>query len=115
MSEEELDAAIAERFKTYEEGVRLPCGFKGRFIVSVRRKRTLRCILTLGLICMTAAASVTVANLARPVDTNNSVRYSLTAKSSDSKKTTQVSYWVLLGYLRECFSRCRPSRRKEEE
>ena len=37
MSDEELDAAIAERFKAYEAGIRLPDGFKGRFVSSMRR------------------------------------------------------------------------------
>ena len=50
MSDDELDAAIAERFKAYEAGIRLPDEFKGRFIGSVRRKRTLRRLGLLGLI-----------------------------------------------------------------
>ena len=39
----------------------------------------------------------------------------LTARTAGADKTTGVSCWMLLGYLRECFSRARSSRRKEEE
>ena len=115
MSEAELDAAIAERFKVYEEEVRLPGEFQGRFIVFVRRKRMFRRIWTLGLICLTAAACVAVASVARPVVTNDNERTLLTAGAADTNEAPQVSYWVLLGYLRECISRCRSSRRKEDE
>lgn len=115
MSDAELDAAITACFKTYEEVIRLPVGFRGRFVGSVRRKRRMRRIWTLGLLCATAAACMTVLRLSRPVAENDHLRPSLTARTAGTNETTQVSYWVLLGYLRECFSRCRLSRRKEEE
>ena len=115
MSDDELDAAIAERFKAYEEWIRLPDGFKGRFVGSVRRKRTLRRTCVLGLICATIAVCATVVSLTKPVDASNDTHPSLTAKVADTNKTTDVSYLMLLGYLRECFSRCCSSRRKEDE
>ena len=65
MSDDELDAAIAERFKAYEAGIRLPDEFKGRFIGSVRRKRTLRRLGMLGLIGAMAAVCVTIASFAK--------------------------------------------------
>ena len=115
MSEEELDAAIAERFKAYEDGVRLSGEFKSRFISSLRRRRTLRRVRMVGLVCVAAAAGALIAGLAKPAAVNSDARPSLTAKTGGTNKTEQVSYWVLLGYLRECFSRSRPARRKEEE
>ena len=115
MSDEELDTAIAERFKAYEAGIRLPDGFKGRFVGSVRRKRTLRRVWTFGLLCAAAAVCATAVGLAKPVAVNDDSHPSLTAKAAGTNEATQVSYWMLLGYLRECFSRSRSARRKEEE
>ncbi len=115
MSDDELDAAIAERFKVYAEGIRLPGEFKGRFVGSVRRKRALRFGWSLGLICAAVAVCATGMSLSRPVGTDGDARPSLTASSAGAGKATRVSYWMLLGYLRECFSRCRSPRRKEEE
>ena len=115
MSEAELDAAIAERFKAYEDGVRLPGEFKSRFISLMRRRRTLRRARMFGLVCAAAAAGALIVGLAKPAAVNNDTRLALTARAGGTNETEQVSYWVLLGYLRECFSRSRPTRRKEEE
>ena len=116
MNDKELDAAMAGRFKAYGEGIRLPDGFKGRFVGSVRRRRTLRRVVwSFGLLCAAAAVCATAVDLAKPVAVKDDTHPSLTAKAAGTNETTQVSYWVLLGYLRECFSRCRSSRRKEEE
>ena len=115
MNEDELDAAIAERFKAYEAGIRLPGEFKGRLVGSIRRKRTLRRIWMFGLICVTAIASVAIANLARPNAMRGGARPALTAHTVPANEVEAVSYWMLLGYLREFFSRFRTARRKEEE
>ena len=68
-----------------------------------------------GLVCAAAAAGTLIVGLAKPAAVNNDTRPALTARADGTNETEQVSYWVLLGYLRECFSRSRPSRRKEEE
>ncbi len=115
MSDEELEAAIAERFKAYEAGIRLPDEFKGRFIGSLRRKRTLRRIWMLGLVCAMTIASVAIVNFTKTNVVRGDVQPALTAKASPTNETVEVSYLMLLGYLRECFSRSRPARRKEEE
>lgn len=115
MSDEELDRAITERFKAYEKGISLPDGFSGRFLGSVRQKRALRRIRTLGLICAATAVCATVAGITKPAAAGGGERPVLTARTSGADKTTGVSCWMLLGYLRECFSRARSSRRKEEE
>lgn len=115
MSDEELEAVIAERFKAYEAGTHLPDEFKGRFIGSVRRKRALRRIWMLGLICATAVASVIIVNFAKPNAIREDAKPVLMAHTAPTNETTIVSYWMLLGYLRECFSRSRSVRRKEEE
>ena len=115
MSDEELDVLITERFKAYEAGIRLPDEFKGRFVGLVRRKRTLRCLGMLGLIGAMAIASVAIVNFTKPNLVRGDVQPALTAKVSPTNETVEVSYLMLLGYLRECFSRFRLSRRKEEE
>ena len=115
MSDEELDAAIAERLKAYEAVIRLPDEFKGRFVGSVRRKRTLRRLGMLGLIGTMAAVCVTIASFAKRDIARGNTRPALMARAVPTNETAQVSYLMLLGYLRECFSRSRPARRKEEE
>ena len=115
MSDDELDAAIAERFKSYEAGIRLPDEFKWRFIGSVRRKRTLRRLGIMGLIGAMAAVCVVIAGFAKRDFSYGDARPALMARTTPTNDTVQVSYLMLLGYLRECFSRSRPARRKEEE
>ena len=115
MSDEELDAAIAERFKAYEAGIRLPDAFKGRFVTSVRRKRTLRRLWMLGLIGITAIACVVIVNFNKSAVASRDVKPALMAATAPTNETVKVSYLMLLGYLRECFSRSRSARRKDEE
>ena len=115
MSDEELDAAIAERFKAYEAGIRLPDEFKGRFVSSMRRKRTVRRIGMLGLIGITAIACVVIVNFAKPAVASRDTKPALMAATAPTNESVKVSYLMLLGYLRECFSRSRSARRKDEE
>ena len=115
MSDEELDAAIAERLKAYEAVIRLPDEFKGRFVGSVRRRRTLRRLGMLGLIGAMAAVCVMIASFAKRDIARGNTRPALMARTAPTNETVQVSYLMLLGYLRECFSRSKPARRKEEE
>ena len=115
MSDEELDAAIAERFKAYEAGTHLPDEFKGRFVSSMRRKRTVRRIWMLGLIGAMAAVCVMIAGFAKRDLAYGDTRPAMMARTAPTNETVQVSYLMLLGYLRECFSRSKPARRKEEE
>ena len=115
MSDEELDAAIAERFKAYEAGIRLPDAFKGRFVTSVRRKRTLRRLWMLGLIGIMAIACGVIVNVTKPAVASGDVKPALMVNTTSTNDTVEVSCWMLLGYLRECFIRSRSVRRKEEE
>ena len=115
MNDEEFDEALAERFKAYESRVRLPDEFKSRFVGAMRRKRAVRQFWTVGLICATAVASAIIVNLGRDNNVRKETRPALIASSSTTNKTAEVSCWMLLGYLKECFSRTRTSRRKEEE
>lgn len=115
MSDEELDAALAERFKAYEAGIHLSDEFKGRFVGSVRRRRVLRRLGLLGLIGAMAAVCVMIAGFARKDFAYGDERPALMARTTPTNETEQVSYLMLLGYLRECLGRSRPARRKEDE
>lgn len=115
MNDKEFDEILAERFMAYESRVRLPDEFKSRFIGAMRRKRAVRQFWTVGLICATAVASAVIVNLGRDNNVRKETRPALIASSSTTNKTAEVSCWMLLGYLKECFSRTKTSRRKEEE
>ena len=115
MSDEELAAAIAERFKAYEAGTHLPDEFKGRFVSSMRRKRTVRRIWMLGLIGIMVIACVVIVNVTKAAVASSDVKPTLMATTDPTNETVKVSYLMLLGYLRECFTRSKSARRKEEE
>lgn len=115
MSDEELDTAIAERFKAYKAGVHLPGEFKGRFVSSIRRKRTVRRIWMFGLIGIMSLMCVAIMNFAKSAVASRDVKPALMAATAPTNETVKVSYLMLLGYLRECFTRPRSARRKEEE
>ena len=115
MNDEELDAAIAERFKAYEAGTHLPDEFKGRFVSSMRRKRTVRRIWMLGLIGIMAIACGVIVIVTKPAVASSDVKPALMATTDPTNETVTVSYLMLLGYLRECFTRSKSARRKEEE
>jgi len=116
MRDEELDVIIAERFKAYEAGMHLPDEFKRRFVGSVRRKRTLWRAWMFGLLCITAAVCTLIVQFGKCDPVRNEVCPTLRANTAvPTNETSKVSCWMLLGYLRECFSRSRLSRRKEEE
>ncbi len=115
MSDEELDAALAERFKEYEAGIHLSDEFKERFAGSLRRKRALRRIWALGLLCSTVLAGAAIVNFTKPAVAHGGNEYALTARDDSTDEASSVSCWMLLGYLRECLGRSRPARRKEDE
>ena len=116
MSNEELDMIIAERFKAYEAEIRLPDEFKRRFVGSVRRKRRLWRAGTLCLVCVAAAICIALSGAMGSYAKGGDASPTLIAKSADStNETAEVSYLILLGYLRECFTRSKSPRRKDEE
>ena len=115
MTDEELDMMLMERFKAYGAGTHLPDGFKERLVRSMRRKRALRRVWLLGLLCVMTVTCAVIVHFSRSEVVRNDGRPALMANTAQTNETAQVSYLMLLGYLRECFSRSRSTRRKEEE
>lgn len=115
MNDEELDAAIAERFKAYEAGIRLPGEFKDRFVGSVRRRRVWRRVWMLGLFCAMAAACGAVARFGGSGAVRDEAIPAVAAASSATNETAEVSCLMLVGYLHEWFGRSKSPHRKEEE
>ena len=116
MSDEELDMVMSERFKAYEAGIHLPDEFKKRFIGSVRRKRTVRRAWAFGLLCFMAVACAVIVYFGKGNTICNGTRSELIANTTvPTNEMTEVSYLILLGYLREWFNRPKSSRHKEED
>ena len=115
MSDEELDMLIAERFRAYEAGIHLSDEFKKRFVGSVRHKRMLWRAGVLCLACVAAAVCIALSCATRSDAGRCDSRPALMAASPTTNETAEVSYLMLLGYLRECFTRSKSPRRKEEE
>lgn len=115
MSDEELETALAERFNDYAAGMRLPEAAKSRFVGVVRRRRAVRRMWTVGLIGVLVVACIGLAAIGRRTAVRGAAPVALVAGGGATNDTAEVSYWMLLGSLRECFGRSRSSRRKEEE
>ena len=116
MSDEELNMIIAERFKAYEAGIRLPHEFKRRFVGSVRRKRRLWRAGALCIVCVAATICIALSCAMRSDAERGNAGSALIAQTAvPTNGTAEVSYLMLLGYLRECFTRSKSPRRKEEE
>ena len=115
MSDEELDVIITERFKAYEAGIHLPDEFKKRFVGSVRRKRILWRAGVLCLACVAAAVCIALSCAMRNDTVRSDAHPALMANTAvPTNETSEVSCLMLLSFLRECFSRSKSSRRKEE-
>jgi hypothetical protein len=116
MSDEELDVIITERFKAYETGTHLPDEFKKRFVGSVRRKRMLWRAGALCLACVAAAVCIALSCAMRSDTVRSDASSALMANTAvPTNETSEVSCLMFLSFLRECFSRSKSSRRKEEE
>ena len=116
MSDEEMDVIISERFKAYEAGTHLSDEFKKRFVGSVRCKRMLWRAGALCLACVAAAVCIALSCAMRSDTIRSDAHPALMANTAvPTNETSEVSCLMLLSFLRECFSRSRSSRRKEEE
>ena len=116
MSDEELDVIITERFKAYEAGIHLPDEFKKRFVGSVRHKRILWRAGVLCLACVAAAVCIALSCAMHSDAVCSDARPALiTDTAVPTNQTSEVSCLMFLSFLRECFSRSRSVRRKEEE
>ena len=104
MSDEELDTAIAERFKAYKAAVHLPGEFKGRFVSSIRRKRTVRRIWMFGLIGIMSLMCVAIMNFAKPAVASRDVKPALMVATARIIVIVVASIAVVVGmfFLGKC-------------
>lgn len=114
MTETEFDEMMSSEMRKIVAGRNLPDGFSVRLAQSAKSGRIAWRIRT--VICITAvtALGVSIIGFSRGTNRTETSEPMIVAADATSK-TTEVSGWFLLGYLRECFKRNRSNRRKEEE
>lgn len=114
MNESELETLLRAKMKSCIAGKSLPEDFTERLIGEIRRARRAfrRKMAAAFLLSLLVGAAVVgfmgAAEPKRPVQT------ALIAAAGDDSGE-EVSGWVLLGALRECFKRARNNKRKEED
>lgn len=109
----ESDCVLSRRLRECVSDKRLPSGFSERLVRSVRRRRTMRvfAVVSLIVICMLGMGSIGYFTSA---DRDPTSEDSIVA-AQGPLKSEQVSGWMLIGFLRECFKRNKTNKRKEEE
>ena len=110
----ESDCVLSRRLRECVSGKRLPPGFSERLVRSVRRRRrTMRifAVVSLIVVCMLGMGSIGYFTSA---DRDETPEDSIVA-AQGPLKSEQVSGWMFIGFLRECFKRNKNNKRKEEE
>ena len=114
MTDNEFDAMISAEMHGMVADSRLPDDFSDRLVLAVKktgivwRLKVLICIVS--IVAMGVAIMV-LSHGTKPV----CVTEPALIAADVPVRTTEVSSWFLLGYLRECFKRNRTNKRKEEE
>ena len=109
----ESDSVLSRRLRECVSGKRLPPGFSERLVLSVRRRRTMRvfAVVSLIVVCMLGMGSIGYFTSAE----SEGVSEDSIVAAQGPLKSEQVSGWMLIGFLRECFKRNKNNKRKEEE
>ena len=109
----ESDSVLSRRLRECVSDKRLPSGFSERLVRSVRRRRTMRifAVVSLIVVCMLGMGSIGYFTSA---DRDPTSEDSIVA-AQGPLKSEQVSGWMFIGFLRECFKRNKNNKRKEEE
>lgn len=115
MENYDWDEMLSARFRAYEAQTRLPDGFKGRFVKSIRRGRMLRRLRVAALAGITVVAITAIIGLGGRRTKHDDTPKTFIVASQHTNETVEVSGWLLLGYLRECVRRHRTARRKDDE
>jgi hypothetical protein len=115
MNEEELERLLSSKMKSCVAGRCLPDGFADRMVSEMRRsKRRFRVrAVTAGAVAL--ALISTFAGFWADSPDRGSGETSLVAATHERDTKEKFSCWMLLGFFKECFTRGRTSKRKEED
>ena len=113
MTDEEFDLIFGDRLKHCTEAKHLPDDFSNRLLVEVRRTQHARrrWVILVGVIL--AAVGLVLGFMPRPKSVSSGEAV-LTAGAT-GEKPSQITGWMFLGCLRECFRRTKSNRRKDED
>ncbi len=114
MTEDEFDSAFSRRLKTFSEERSLPPDFSDRLVQSVHRSCLLRRVKLLGVIAALTAVSLLVIGMGRRAPDSRAGETALVAAQTPTSESN-VSGWMFLGCIRECFRRSKTGKRKEDE
>ncbi len=113
MTDEEFDLIFGDRLKRCTAAKHLPDDFSSRLLAEVRRKQHVRrrWVVLVGVIL--AAVGFALGVMPRP-KAASACEAVLTAGTTGGAPS-QVTGWMFLGCLRECFRRTKSGRRKDED
>lgn len=111
---DDVDIVLARRVQECALGKHLPSDFSDRLIRSVRHHRRvsrIKIAISLIVICVLGMGFVGLVTAEAPKQSSEVAikAYGVPLKSE------QVSGWVFLGFIRECFKRNKSNKKKEEE
>lgn len=114
MTDNEFDAIISAEMRGLVADRRLPDDFSDRLVQSVRKTRIVWRLKV--VVCIVAIVAMGVVIMGFSLGSKPVCAAEPALIAADAPvRTTEVSSWFLLGYLRECFKRNRTNKRKEEE
>ena len=111
---DEVDIVLARRLQECAACKRLPSGFADRLVRSVRRRRRLSRIKVAVSLIVVSAFGIGLLGVFSEESPEPAKPTAIIAAGHPAKQE-QVSGWMFLGFLRECFKRNRNNKRKEEE
>lgn len=114
MTEMEFDEMMSMRMREVVAGRRLPADFQDRLVRSVKGSKVAWRMKIATVIAVAVALGIAIMGATRNDRSAKSHEPMLVAADSPAENT-EVSSWVLIGYLRECFKRNKNNRKKEEE
>jgi len=113
MNNGEIEALLTKKVHECAAGKHLPLDFSDRLVRQVHHRRVLR-IKLIAVILALSAIGAGVVGYFRQAEPQGFGEAVLLAMKGPTK-TDQLSGWMLLGCLRECFKRGKTSRKKDEE
>ena len=117
MTEDELDAVLGKRLRTYAEKRHAMGDLENRLLQSVHRRTLIFRIKLFGLVAVVALLALSLVGFGH-VQTDASHSQAVLVATDSTKRedrNSAVTGWMFLGCVRECFKRFRNGRRKEED